>query len=80
MREYVQETRHLASCIVTNPIDVAFQVHNVVFGMREGMGRYCLMRAAPSSLEKAFVLALSEDYVVTSLNGRLPNIALHCVG
>ncbi|KAE8983247.1 hypothetical protein PR002_g23308 [Phytophthora rubi] len=44
MRDYVQKTRHLVSCIVTNPIDVASQVHVFIFGMREGMTRYCLTR------------------------------------
>ncbi|KAE9028583.1 hypothetical protein PR001_g11697 [Phytophthora rubi] len=42
MRDYVQKTRHLASCIVTKPIDMASQVHVFVFGMREGMTRNCL--------------------------------------
>ncbi|OWZ08574.1 polyprotein, partial [Phytophthora megakarya] len=66
MRDYVQKTRHLASCIVTKPIDMASQVHVFVFGMREGMTRYSLTRAEPDLLEKAFALALREDYVVTS--------------
>ncbi|KAG3232813.1 hypothetical protein PI124_g22112 [Phytophthora idaei] len=66
MRDYVQKTRHLASCIVTKPIDMASQVHVFVFGMREGMTRYCLTRAEPSTLEEAFALALREDYVVAS--------------
>ncbi|KAE8891632.1 hypothetical protein PF003_g24240 [Phytophthora fragariae] len=47
MRDYVQKTRHLVSCIVTNPIDVASQVHVFIFGMREGMTGYCLTRAEP---------------------------------
>ncbi|KAG3067808.1 hypothetical protein PI125_g23569 [Phytophthora idaei] len=66
MRDYVQKTRHLASCIVTKPIDMTSQVHVFVFGMREGMTRYCLTRAEPSTLEEAFALALREDYVVVS--------------
>ncbi|KAE8953372.1 hypothetical protein PR002_g32408 [Phytophthora rubi] len=66
MRDYVQKTRHLVSCIVTNPIDVASQVHVFIFGMREGMTRYCLTRAEPSTLEAAFALALREDYTVAS--------------
>ncbi|GMF13420.1 unnamed protein product [Phytophthora lilii] len=33
MRDYVQKTRHLASCITTKPIDMASQVHLFVFGM-----------------------------------------------
>ncbi|KAE9049124.1 hypothetical protein PR001_g3559 [Phytophthora rubi] len=70
MRDYVQKTRHLASCIVTKPIDMASQVHVFVFGMREGMTRYCLTRAEPATLEEAFALALSDDYVVASSYGR----------
>ncbi|KAI9994074.1 hypothetical protein PInf_016637 [Phytophthora infestans] len=66
MRDYVQKTRHLASCIVTKPIDTASQVHVFVFGMREGMTRYCLTRAEPSSLEEAFALAIREDYMVAA--------------
>ncbi|KAE8961171.1 hypothetical protein PR001_g30128, partial [Phytophthora rubi] len=70
MRDYVQKTRHLVSCIVTNPIDVASQVHVFIFGMREGMARYCLTRAEPSTLEAAFALALREDYTVASSYAR----------
>ncbi|KAI9980078.1 hypothetical protein PInf_026851 [Phytophthora infestans] len=66
MRDNVQKTRHLASCIVTKPIDMASQVHVFVFGMREGMTRYCLTRAEPSSLEEAFALAIREDYMVAA--------------
>ncbi|POM73617.1 Polyprotein [Phytophthora palmivora] len=66
MRDYVQKTRHLASCIVTKPIDMASQVHVFVSGIHEGMTRYCLTRAEPATLEEAFALALREDYVVTS--------------
>ncbi|KAI9984236.1 hypothetical protein PInf_005547 [Phytophthora infestans] len=66
MRDYVQKTRHLASCIVSKPIDMASQVHVFVFGMREGMTRYCLTRSNPSTLEEAFALALREDYVVAA--------------
>ncbi|KAE8963442.1 hypothetical protein PR001_g29369 [Phytophthora rubi] len=70
MRDYVQKTRHLVSCIVTNPIDVVSQVHVFTFGMHEGMTRYCLTRAEPSTLEAAFALALREDYTVASSNAR----------
>ncbi|GMF36287.1 unnamed protein product [Phytophthora fragariaefolia] len=66
MHDYVQKSRHLVSCIVTNPIDVASQVHVIIFGMHEGMTRYCLTRAEPSTLEAAFALALREDYTVAS--------------
>ncbi|KAE9290631.1 hypothetical protein PR003_g25241, partial [Phytophthora rubi] len=70
MRDYVQKTRHLVSCIVTSPIDVASQVHVFIFGMREGMTRHCLTRAEPSTLEAAFALALREDYTVASSYAR----------
>uniref|UniRef100_H3H8Y1 Reverse transcriptase domain-containing protein n=1 Tax=Phytophthora ramorum TaxID=164328 RepID=H3H8Y1_PHYRM len=66
MRDYVQRTRHLASCTVTKSIDMASQVHVFVFGMCEGMTRYCITRADPATLEEAFALALREDYLVTS--------------
>ena len=58
MRDYVQKTRHLVSCFVTDPIDMASQVHVFVYGMREGLTRYSLMRAEPKTLEEAFALAL----------------------
>jgi hypothetical protein len=70
MRDYVQKTRHLVSCIVTNPIDVASQVHVFIFGMREGMTRYCLTRAEPATLEAAFALMLREDCTVASSYAR----------
>ncbi|GMF41161.1 unnamed protein product [Phytophthora fragariaefolia] len=70
MRDYVQKARHLVSCIVTNPIDVASQVHVFIFGMREGMTRYCLTRAEPATLEAAFALALRQDYTVASSYAR----------
>ncbi|OWZ22742.1 polyprotein [Phytophthora megakarya] len=34
MHDYVQKTRHLASCITTKPIDMASQAHVFVSGMR----------------------------------------------
>ncbi|OWY95262.1 polyprotein, partial [Phytophthora megakarya] len=58
-----------------DPIDMASQVHVFVFGMREGMTRYSLTRAEPDSLEKAFALALREDYVVTSSYARGMSVA-----
>ncbi|GMF22239.1 unnamed protein product [Phytophthora lilii] len=70
MRDYLQKWRHLVSCIITNPIDEASQVHVFVFGMREGMTRYCLTRAEPKTLEEAFSIALREDYTVSSSYGR----------
>ncbi|KAG2762514.1 hypothetical protein PC129_g14682 [Phytophthora cactorum] len=58
MRDYVQKTRHLTSCIVTKSINMASQVHVFVFGMHEGMTRYCLTRVKPSTLEVAFAVIL----------------------
>ncbi|OWZ04718.1 polyprotein, partial [Phytophthora megakarya] len=73
MRDYVLKTRHLASRIVTSPVDMVSQVHVFVFGMREGMTRYCLTRAEPKSLEEAIALALREDYTVSpSYSRQLP--------
>uniref|UniRef100_A0AAV1UV71 CCHC-type domain-containing protein n=1 Tax=Peronospora matthiolae TaxID=2874970 RepID=A0AAV1UV71_9STRA len=66
MRDYVQKTRHLASCMTTQPIDMASQVHVFVFGMKEGMTPYCLTHAEPKPFEEAFALALREDYTVAS--------------
>ncbi|GMG15543.1 unnamed protein product [Phytophthora fragariaefolia] len=71
MRDYVQKARHLVSCIVTNPIDVAFQVHVFIFGMREGMTRYCQTQAEPATLDAAFALALREDYTVAPSYARV---------
>ncbi|KAE9331970.1 hypothetical protein PF008_g15168 [Phytophthora fragariae] len=70
MRDYVQKTRHLVSCIITSSIDVASQMHVFIFGMREGWTRYCLTRAELSTLEAAFALALREDYTVASSYAR----------
>ena len=66
MRDYVQKTRHLASCIITQPVDMASQVHVFVFGMQEILTRYSLTRAEPKTLEDAFVLLFREDYTVAS--------------
>ncbi|GMF14894.1 unnamed protein product [Phytophthora fragariaefolia] len=71
MRDYVQKPRHLVSCIVTHPIDVASQVHVFIFEMREGMTRYCLTRAKPSILEAAYALALREDHTVACSYARV---------
>ena len=70
MRDYVQTTRHLLSCVVTHPIDMASQVHVFVHGMLEGLTRYSIMRADPQTLEEAFALALREDYTVNSSYSR----------
>ncbi|CAI5733694.1 unnamed protein product [Peronospora destructor] len=39
MRDYVQMARHLASCIITHPMDMYTQVNVFVDGMREGQTR-----------------------------------------
>ena len=57
-------SRHLASCIITQSIDMASQVHVFVVGMQENMMRYCLTLIEPKYMEDAFDLALREDYFV----------------
>ena len=64
MRDYVQKTRHLVSCLTHDPVDMRSQVHIFASGMREGLARYSLMRADPKLLEEAFAIALREDYTV----------------
>ncbi|GAB9477881.1 hypothetical protein Gpo141_00015059 [Globisporangium polare] len=46
------------------------QVHVFVYGMKEGMTRYCLTRDEPESLEAAFAAALREDYTVMASYAR----------
>ncbi|CAI5708623.1 unnamed protein product [Peronospora farinosa] len=65
MRDYVQMARHLASCIITHPMDMYTQVNVFVGGMREGQTRLSLERAEPATLEEAFAIALREDFKVT---------------
>ena len=36
MRDYVQKTRHLVSCIITHPMDKYTQVNVIVDDMRAG--------------------------------------------
>ena len=64
-RDYVQMARHLASCIITHPMDMYTQVNVFVDGMREGQTRLSLERAEPATLEEAFAIALREDFRVT---------------
>lgn len=66
MRDYIQRARHLVSCVVTHPIDMATQVHVFMSGMREGYPRFHLTQDPPDTLEQAFVVALREDYNVTA--------------
>ena len=54
--DYVEKTRHLASCITAQPVDMTSQVHVFAFGMQKNMKRYCLTRAEPKTLEEAFRL------------------------
>uniref|UniRef100_A0AAV1U9I9 Uncharacterized protein n=1 Tax=Peronospora matthiolae TaxID=2874970 RepID=A0AAV1U9I9_9STRA len=65
MRDYVQMARHLASCIITHPMDKYTQVNVFVNGMREGQTLLSLERAEPATLEEAFAIALREDFRVT---------------
>uniref|UniRef100_A0AAV1UTS4 Retrotransposon gag domain-containing protein n=1 Tax=Peronospora matthiolae TaxID=2874970 RepID=A0AAV1UTS4_9STRA len=64
-RDYVQMARHLASCIVTHPMDMYTQKNVFVDGMREGQTRLLLEREDPATLEKAFAIAMDEDLRVT---------------
>ncbi|KAE9038964.1 hypothetical protein PR001_g7726 [Phytophthora rubi] len=66
MLEYIQQARHLVSCITTHPIDMATQVHVFVSGMNAGYQRFYLTRKVPMTLEEAFATALREDYSVTA--------------
>ncbi|ETI30234.1 hypothetical protein F443_22645 [Phytophthora nicotianae P1569] len=45
---------------------MATQVHVFVSGLNAGYQRFYLTRKPPSTLEKAFVIALCEDYSVTA--------------
>ena len=65
MGDYVQMARHMASCIITHPMDMYTQVNVVVDGMRERQTRLSLERAEPATLEDAFAIALREDLRVT---------------
>ena len=64
MLDYIQRARHLASCIVTDPIDTVTQVYVFVTGMNAGHQRFYLTRKPPSSLEEAFTIALCDDFSV----------------
>ncbi|KAK1942321.1 hypothetical protein P3T76_006643 [Phytophthora citrophthora] len=66
MLEYIQRARHLVSCITTNPVDMATQVHVFISGMNAGYQRFYLTRKTPDSLEEAFETALREDYSVSA--------------
>uniref|UniRef100_M4C3V5 CCHC-type domain-containing protein n=1 Tax=Hyaloperonospora arabidopsidis (strain Emoy2) TaxID=559515 RepID=M4C3V5_HYAAE len=65
MRDYVQMARHLASCVITHPMDMYTQVNVFVDGMREGQTRLSLERAEPAILEEAFAIALRGLFRVT---------------
>ena len=66
MRDYLQKTRYLASCIITHPIDMNSEVHVFVFSMQEGMMLYFLTCAEPKTLDDAFALAFRGHYTVAS--------------
>ena len=61
MRDYVQMSRHLASCIITHSMDMYTQVNVFVDDMREGQTRLSLERVEPATLEEAFSIALCEE-------------------
>uniref|UniRef100_A0AAV1TS74 Retrotransposon gag domain-containing protein n=1 Tax=Peronospora matthiolae TaxID=2874970 RepID=A0AAV1TS74_9STRA len=65
MRDYVQMARHLASCIITHPMDMYTQVNVFVDGMREGQTRLSLERAEPATLDEAIAIAIREALRVT---------------
>ena len=67
MRDYVQ-ARHLASCIITFPMDMYTQMNVFVDAIREGQNRLSLERAESATLEEAFSIALREDFRVTKAN------------
>ncbi|GMF26476.1 unnamed protein product [Phytophthora fragariaefolia] len=67
MLEYIQQARHLVSCITTHPVDMATQVHVFVSGMNAGYQRFYLTRKTPMTLEAAFATALREDYGIASV-------------
>ena len=70
-RDYVQMARHLASYIITHPMDMYTQVNVFVDGMREGHTRLSLERADPATLEEAIAIALREDFRVTKAYAKL---------
>ena len=58
MRDYVQMARHLASCIISHPIDMYTQVNAFVDRMLKGQTRLSLERAEPATMKEAFSIAL----------------------
>ena len=67
MRDYVQMARHLASCIITHPMDMYTKANVSVDGMREGHTRLFLEREEPAILEEAFSIAFRENSRVTKV-------------
>ena len=57
--------RHLASCIITHPIDMYTQVNVFVDCIREGKTRLTLERAGTVTLNEAFTIALRGNFRVT---------------
>ena len=62
--DYIRRARHLASCIIADPINTVTQVHAFVTGMNAGHQRFYLTRKPSASLEEAFSVALREDISV----------------
>ena len=64
MLDYIQRARHLASCIIADPIDTVKQVHAFVIGMHAGHQSFCLTRKPTASLEETSIIALRKDFSV----------------
>ena len=65
MRYYMQMAQHLASFIITHPMDMYTQVNVFVNGMRKGQNRLSVERAEPATLEEASTFAFPEDVRAT---------------
>ena len=77
--DYIQRARHLASCVIADPIDTATQVHVFVTGMNAGHQRFYLTWKPPASLEEVFIIALRGDFsvIASRMNHSSPPLAAH---
>ena len=66
MRDYMQKTRQLASCIITLSIDTASQRYALVFGMQEGKKRYRITRAEAKTLEEVLPSRIVKNKTLAS--------------
>ncbi len=62
LHEYIQQTRFLASCVISSPIDMATQVTTFMSGLRDGPVKQHVFRAYPETLEDAFAIAQREEF------------------